>query len=572
MGAPGSDVGMSSDPPGWRRRLLLFLVGAAAWTVLASYPNPAVFARNLARYRRLPIDPRIEPRMGWDLPGQPGSIELFVDSLILAASDWQLYRVPWYVPTAGEVARVRRGDCEAKTILFASLLAGKHIPFEVRASLNHIWVDYPGRRPRPGESQDLAYLEGRPGRLRVHWPRRLQWAECLAVQRQQLWEEMPLARKSLWLIGLSWLALAAVAVGSPGFEGAIRSDWRTPGWHLLARAAWLAAVVLGVVAIAPSVVRQRPAQWTMADLWEVLSLSVVAGALLGWLSVLRAPRGVTVSPDGAQVMAFSARGWRRRRRELNRGDITHLQLDASPGGLRPWVLSAALPSGEKVPLLYHRRELNARAALRSLGRALQLPLVVRADGSQSRATPEEIPRSLRERAARRPSVAILPRPRGCDLQIEEAPGRWTMRYPATGRSWIMLLAMALFPVTLAAGLTYAILRLPLFVAFWGGWVIATVFLGLTTYLAILLKGEVVARLADSHVEVGEGELRYYTPERTVERIGLDQVEGIELGRLGETPTVAVVSPDRVIHMRGICVPEHRAWVRQQLEDAVVRTG
>jgi hypothetical protein len=507
--------------------------------------------------------------MGWDLPKQPGTIELFVDGLIVPAPDWQLYRVPWYVPTAAEAARAGHGDCESKAILLASLLAGKRIPFEVRASLNHIWVDYAGRRPRPGESRERACLEGPPGRFRIHWPSRVDWEEFLAVQREQLWTAMPPARKALWLVGLLWVGLASATLTLAQPEGQLQSNWRIRGWSYLGRSAWMAALVLGLIAVAPALVRGRPSRWTLADLYEVLAAAGMAGALLAWLSVLRGRRAATVSADGSGVTVVTALGGRRRRRELRAEQITHLQLDASAGGLRPWVVAAALRSGERVPLVHHRREEAARDALRSLGAALRRPLVVRADGFESRTLPEEISRSLPERAARRPSVALLPKPAGCDLQIEEGEGRWVMRYPASGRSWPLLLGLAAFPVLLAAALTYAVVSKPLLLGFWAGWVIAVGFLGLVTYLAVILRGEVVARLADARVEIRDGELRFFTPEQKVETLALDRIETVELGRIGESPTVVVVSPERVLHLRDLCPPEHRAWVRQMLELGIV---
>lgn len=159
--------------PGRARRAALVLLAALVWTVLVCYPNPSVLMRNILRYRHLPVDPGLAKRMGWSLPRQPRDIESFVENLLAATPDWELYRVPWYVPTPAEAIRAGQGDCESKTVVLASLLAGKGIAFEVRASLSHIWVDYPGRRPRPGESKDSAYLEGKPGRLGLHWPQRV---------------------------------------------------------------------------------------------------------------------------------------------------------------------------------------------------------------------------------------------------------------------------------------------------------------------------------------------------------------------------------------------------------------
>jgi hypothetical protein len=137
---------------------------------------------------------------------------------------------------------------------------------------------------------------------------------------------------------------------------------------------------------------------------------------------------------------------------------------------------------------------------------------------------------------------------------------------------MVLLVMALFPVLLAAALTYALLRSPLVFAFWAGWLIAALFLALSLYLALMLRGEIVARFAAVRVEVTEGELRFHTPERKLERVDLRSVEAVEFGRVAEIPTVAVVTPGKVLHLRDLCAIEHRGWVRQQVEEAILRAG
>ena len=556
---------------GWRRRAALFLGGAAIWTLVSCYPNPAALVRSLQRYRHFPVDPGLEKRVGWQIARDPGAIEAFVDSVLLPTPDWQLYRVPWYVPAAGEAARAMRGDCEAKAIVLASLLAGKGIPFTVRASLNHIWVDYRGRKERPGESAELAYLGGEEGRLRLQWPRQVEWRQILAVQQEQLWGAMPLARRSVWLLGVCWLALGAALLGGGEPEGRLRSDWRAPRWPFVGRAAWMGAVVFAVVAVAPSQWREGPGRWTMADLWETLAASALAGAFLAWLSVLHGRRAAEVSEEGEKVVVRSWLGPWGREREVEVSEITHQQLDASPGGLRPWVVSAALRNGERVALAGRREGEPARATLRELGVRLKRAVVVRADGWEARSNPEEIELSLRERAARRPEPEAAARPPGCDLEVEESGGRWVIRHPKVGGGWVVLLGMALFPALVAAGLTYAVLRWPLVLGLWVGWVLAGAFLSLTIYLALMLRGEIVARLAGLEVEVGEGSLNVRSRGKT-ESVPLERIESVELGRAGEVATIVVVSPERVIEIRDLCEPDHRRWARQVIERAIVESA
>jgi len=88
------------------------------------------------------------------------------------------------------------------------------------------------------------------------------------------------------------------------------------------------------------------------------------------------------------------------------------------------------------------------------------------------------------------------------------------------------------------------------------------------YLAVMLRGEIVGMLAGARVEIGEEELRFHTPEGKLESVPLDEIESIELGRSGHTPTIAVVAPTRVIHLHGLCAPEHREWVRAAIAEVI----
>lgn len=557
-----------------RRRVLFFLATAAAWTLLSCYPNPGVLLRNLARYRRLPIDPGIERKMGWRLPADPGQVEMFVDSLLVPTPDWARYRVPWYVPTAAEAARSSHGDCEAKAILLASLLAGKGLPFEIRASLNHIWVDYPGRRPRAGESQELAYLEGERGRLRLHRPDRIAWGEVLTAQREQLWGAMPIARKALWLIGLLWAGLGAMLLGSAPAEGQLISQWRPRGVDYLWRWLWLSMLAFFLTAVGASFWPEAGrGGWKAVDLWEVLAMSAAGGGLVGWLSTRRRRRGVTVEEDGSRLLLSSSLGLWGSSRVLETAGIAHLELCASAGDIRPWAIAMVLRTGEHIPLLHYGRELAARAALRSLGLSLRRPLLVRSDGSEAWTMADEVGMSLRERAARRPPAAAPERPRGCVVEVAESDGVWVIGLPPPGRrAGLELAVIAAVPVAFLALATLGIWRFPGRFVFWAGWVAAMCFVSLVTYAAILVRVELTAYAAGARVEIGEGMLRHHTMEKKVEAVELDHIETVEVARRGETATLAVVSPERVLHISGLGQAEHREWVRRAIERAIAGAG
>lgn len=556
------------------RRALIFLLGAAAWTLLACYPNPAVLFRSLGRYRRLPVDPKLEQKMEWQLPDEPGSIEHFVDSLLVPTTDWRLYRVPWCVPLPQEAVDLLHGDCEAKTLVLASLLAGKELPYEIRASFTHIWVDYPGRRERPGESREIAYLEGEEGRLGLRWPTRVEWRQTLAAQRQQLWGAMPLARKGLWLVGLLWVGLASALLGGPPPAGEVLSRWRPRRLAFLRRAVWFSLMVFALMAVAPGLWRSGPpARWTLIDLKEVLALSLVAGAFFAWLRSLRSRTAVSPGEDGSSLVVRASLGCWRRRRVLEAPDIAHIELESSPGGERPWAVSASLRTGERVTLARYGNEVAARKALRQVGLAVSRHIVVRAEGYEERTLAEEIGLSLRARALRRPRAHTQPKPPACDLHIESADGRWAMAYPPPKPyDGSVLLAIALFPAGLLLLATWLAARFTGSLLIWLGWMLAASLLSLTVYLALVLRGEIVARLARVRIEIGGGELKFYGPGGGMESLALEDISSVELSRVGETLTLSVVSPERVVHLRDLCLPEHREWVKSAVEHAILHAG
>ena len=552
------------------RRVVLLILGGLAWTLLAMYPNPAVLFRSIARYQHLPLDPTIEKRMGWDLPDDPAGIEFIVDSLMIATPDWAIYRVPWYVPTAREAAFATHGDCEAKAMLLASLLKGKHIPYEIRASFAHIWVDYPGRKALPGESKDIAYAQEKNGRLHFGWPKRVPWRDLLEVQREQLWEAMPLARKAIWLIGVAWVVIAVTVLGGAAPEGDLVSQWRAPLRSYLVSAFWLFFLAFIAIILAQTRIgRGEPVRWQLADLYEGFALSVLSGLFLAWFQLVRARRAVSIAPEEPRLRRVSRFGMWQRAGALSTSDVDHFELGASPGGLRAWVVSAALRTGRRVPLLRHSREAAARAALRRLGTELARPVVVRAEGREYWTARDEIGLSLKERAARRPEQEPAPRPDDCFLVEERTEEAWALGYPRQGRgaSRPLLVLVGLVAGTVI-GATALLVLLPGSMVARVVWVGVAVLMGMTVYGGMSLREEILATLSGARVEVADGELSFHNSDGKVESVPVDHIESVEIGRKGETPTIAVVSPERVLHLRLYPQPKHIEWVRSAIEEAV----
>ncbi len=561
---------MSASTPRRRAglRLIVFVALAAAWTLFAMYPNPSVLIRNFARYRRLPIDPGLEQKRGWKLPEDPGTIELFVDSLLLSTPDWTLFRVPWYVPTALEAADMTHGDCEAKTLVLASLLEGKGIPYEIQASFSHIWVDYEGRAPRPGESGELAYLEGDAAKLSARWPAHVEWRAFLSTQREQLWTAMPLARKAIWVLGLIWVVLAVALVRGPPLRGDLASDWRMPIRAYCRKTAWLAllafASIVAAFELGPAV---RGPPWTLADIREVLALSALVGAFLAWSMGIRPRLAVTL--DAGQMRRSWSLGLLRGSSDIDESELAQFELAQSRLTFAGWLISAALRSGKRVRLLRYGSEIAARAALRRLAAQASRPTVVRADATDYWTPADEIGLSLRQRAATRPQAAVFSLPRDLHLAVEESASGWAIGYPLREAGAVRtLLVMA--GVAGGAGIlaTVVVARFPVNIGAWVLWCTSAVFLAMTIYAAISLREEILAWLGGSRVDVAEGQLRFRWADGRVESVPTDSIESVELSRQGEFPTIAVVAPERVIHVRLHCAPKEREWVRAAIERAV----
>jgi len=554
------------------RRLAALIIGASVWTLAAMYPNPAVLLRNVARYRHLPLDPAIEKRMGWDLPDDPTGIEFIVDSLMIPTPDWAIYRVPWYVPTAQEAAVATHGDCEAKAILLASLLEGKKIPYEIRASFAHIWVDYAGRRAARGESREIAFAEQKNGRLRFGWPKRVPWRELLEVQREQLWEAMPPARKAIWLLGLGWVVIAAAVLGGPPPEGELVSQWRAPLGSYLANAFWLSLMAFAIFALAQTRLGwAEPVRWQFADVYEVLALSALTGLFLAWLRVVRPRRAVSIAPEEPRLRRVTRFGLCRRAGAVTTPEVDHFELAGSAGGQHSWLVSAALRNGQRVALLRHSRETAARAVLRRFGSQLARAIVVRADGREYWTAPDEIGLNVQERAARRPAQEAPARPADCFLTEEQTEMRWALGYPRQGRGASRpLVVLAGLVTATIIGATALLALLPGSVVVRVIWVGVAVLAGMAVYGGMSLREEILATLAGARVEIADGDLSFHDSDGRVESVPLDHVESVEIGRKGETPTIAIVSPERVIHLRLYPQPKHLEWVRGAIERAVAR--
>ncbi len=128
------------------------------------------------------------------------------------AYDWQAVGVPWYFPTTAEALRAGRGDCESRAVVLASVLTAKGIPNELRVSIGHIWVDYPGKQASALENAGVQIAGTQDGRFFLRWPADFELGREVSEQLAIHWTPAPPWRVLLLVAGLSliviWNALA----------------------------------------------------------------------------------------------------------------------------------------------------------------------------------------------------------------------------------------------------------------------------------------------------------------------------------------------------------------------------
>jgi hypothetical protein len=177
------------------------------------YPNPWVLVRSIEHIEHPSIDPAAVASIARTLPNDPRLIEQAVLTRIVPyAYDWQTAGVPWYFPTTREALAQKSGDCESRAVVLASILAYKHIPYQLRMSFDHIWVDYPGHVNTALENPGVQLAVREHGHYVFHWPRDFHLGAEVNAQIAVYWTPMPLGRKLLLFGGLAAIALVNVIV------------------------------------------------------------------------------------------------------------------------------------------------------------------------------------------------------------------------------------------------------------------------------------------------------------------------------------------------------------------------
>jgi hypothetical protein len=126
-----------------------------------------------------------------------------------------------------------RGDCQARAVVLASILHAKGIPARFVGSFDHLWVDYPGKRPTALENAASAVAtQQADGSYRFKWPQLVDWRKSWDIERGYFWDAMPAWRS--WLLLSGWLLIglghriwrkrkliirSQPGIAMPGYEG-----------------------------------------------------------------------------------------------------------------------------------------------------------------------------------------------------------------------------------------------------------------------------------------------------------------------------------------------------------------
>jgi hypothetical protein len=105
------------------------------------------------------------------------------------------------VPDPKDAVTRGKGDCESRAMVLASILSAKGIPYSLKASLVHIWVEYPGKKQSSSENDDISFVGKFDGKSRIKLPDLSQWKHYISAEKEMLWDVMPTYRKIIMVSG-----------------------------------------------------------------------------------------------------------------------------------------------------------------------------------------------------------------------------------------------------------------------------------------------------------------------------------------------------------------------------------
>jgi hypothetical protein len=182
-------------------RYLLVIVFIVLWIGAVVYPDPRPLIASIGRLAAPPVDAAAVTAVAATLPNDYKTIEQFSLGYVEYRPAWTVYGLPWYFPTIQEVLRDHAGDCQARALLAASIMRAKGMPYTLRYSFDHVWVDYPGKTPPAMEDPATSFVaddgKGWWGKL----PSRIPLWSIIKVRVGYHWTPMPLLQKIMIVLG-----------------------------------------------------------------------------------------------------------------------------------------------------------------------------------------------------------------------------------------------------------------------------------------------------------------------------------------------------------------------------------
>ncbi|MBN1320951.1 MAG: transglutaminase domain-containing protein [Thermoleophilia bacterium] len=211
-------------------RHCLVIVLVAAWVGAVVYPDPRPFFNSISRLRNPPVDAGAAAQMAAALPDDYKAVEGHVRQYVPWKSAWTIYGLPWYFPTVKEVIADQAGDCQAQTVLMASILEAKGMPYTLRYSFDHVWVDYPGKEVTALEDPATSFVSDEGEGWLAGLPEKFPVWTILKQRVGYHWTPMPFVQKLLIILGTA----AIIGYGERRFVGRLRRLVlrETPAWAM----------------------------------------------------------------------------------------------------------------------------------------------------------------------------------------------------------------------------------------------------------------------------------------------------------------------------------------------------
>ena len=199
-------------------RHCLVIVLVAAWVGVVVYPDPRPFFNSLVRLRNPPVDAVVAAPMAASLPDEYRIVEEHVKTYVAWKPAWTVYGLPWYFPTVEEVIADQAGDCQAQTVLMASILEAKGLPYTLRYSFDHVWVDYPGKEVTALEDPATSFVSDEGEGWLASLPEEFPLGTIVKQRVAYHWTPMPFVQKLLIVLGVTVI----VGYGERRFFGRLR--------------------------------------------------------------------------------------------------------------------------------------------------------------------------------------------------------------------------------------------------------------------------------------------------------------------------------------------------------------